>query len=180
VNGSISTSTLTTVASGATIGGSGTVGALTVQSGGNITPGNSPGILAVSGAYTQAGLYTAEIGGLTAGTGHDQINVTGTVNITGGSLATLFSGSYGANDLIFILLNDSSDLITGTYAGFAQGAVVSSYGGLDWQISYTANNTGPGTGTFLGGNDIVLMAVPEPSAALLGALGALLLFRRRR
>jgi autotransporter-associated beta strand protein len=185
VNGNISTSVLTTVASGATIGGSGTTGALTVQTGGTISPGNSPGIMTVNGNYTQAGLYTAEIDGLTAGNlagNHDQINVTGTVDIAGGSLTTLFSTFSPVNgDMIFILLNDDIDAITGTYAGFAQGAVVSTYAGFDWQISYTANNTGPGTGTFLGGNDIVLMAVPEPNvAALLGALGGILLLRRRR
>lgn len=181
VNGSISNSSLTTVASGATIAGSGTIGALTVSSGGFINPGNSPGTLD-TGNYSQAGLYTAEITGLTPDTQHDQINVTGTVNITSGSLTALFSaGSYTANDLIFILLNDGTDSITGNYNGLAQGATVTSYGGFDWQISYTANNTGIGTGTFTGGNDIALIAViPEPSVALLGAIGLMLLFRRRR
>ncbi len=182
VNGSISNSSLTTVASGATIAGSGTIGALTVSSGGFINPGNSPGTLD-AGNYSQAGLYTAEITGLTPETQHDQINVTGTVNIAGGSLTALFSGlaTYSANDLIFILLNDGTDAITGTYTGLAQGATLTSYGGFDWQISYTANNTGIGTGTFTGGNDIALIAViPEPSTLMLGSLGLLVLFRRRR
>lgn len=186
VNGSISTSVLTTVASGATIGGSGTVGALTVQSGGFINPGNSPGILN-TGDYTQAGLYTAEIEGLVAGNSagnHDQINVTDTVNIAGGSLTTLFSTFTPVlNDLIFILLNDGTDAITGTYTGLAQGAVVDTYDGFDWIISYNADSS---LNTFTGspnGNDIALMAVaiPEPNvAALLGALGGILLLRRRR
>ncbi len=181
VNGSISTSSLTTVATGAILGGSGTIGALTVSSGGFINPGNSPGILSVSGAYTQAGLFTAEINGLTAGTEHDQINVTGSVDITGGSLAASFSaGTYAANDLIFILLNDGSDAITGTYSGLAQGATVTSYGGFNWNISYVANSGG--SPSFTGGNDIALMAeaIPEPKTALLGVLGVLLLLRRRR
>jgi autotransporter-associated beta strand protein len=181
VNGSISTSSLTTVATGATIGGSGTIGALTVSSGGFINPGNSPGILNVSGNYTQTGLYTAEITGLTAGTEHDQINVTGTVDITGGSLTASFTaGTYAANDLIFILLNDGADAITGTYSGLAQGATVTSYGGFNWNISYVANSGG--SPSFTGGNDIALMAeaIPEPKTALLGVLGVLLLLRRRR
>jgi cystathionine beta-lyase/cystathionine gamma-synthase len=158
------------------------VGALTVQTGGFINPGNSPGILS-SGNYTQAGRYTAEIIGLTPGTQHDQINVTGTVDITGGSLTALFSaGTYAANDLIFILLNDGADAITGTYTGLAQGATATTYGGFNWNISYLANNTGVGTGTFTGGNDIALQAVliPEPSVVFLGAIGFLLLLRRRR
>ncbi len=179
VNGSIATSSLTTVASGATIGGSGTTGALTVSTGGFINPGNSPGILN-TGDYTQAGLFTAEITGLTPGTQHDQINVTGSVDITGGSLSALFTaGTYAANDLIFILLNDGSDAITGTYASLAQGDTVTTYGGFNWNISYLGDSVG---NTFTGGNDIVLQAVviPEPATALLGCLGLLFLLRRRR
>ena len=178
VNGSISTSVLTTVASGATIGGDGTTGALTILAGGAIKPGNSPGSLDVSGNYIQAGTYTAEINGLIAGTGYDQINVIGSVDITGGSLVTMFSGTYALNNMVFILTNNGTDAITGTYNTFAQGAVVASYGGFDWQISYLANSVGS---TFTGGNDIALMAIPEPNAAaLLGSLGVIALLRRRR
>jgi hypothetical protein len=126
-----------------------------------------------------AGSLNIEVIGTTAGlTGHDQVNVTGTVNLSG-SLATDFTaGTYVNGDLLFILLNDSTDSINGTFAGLAQGALVANYGGYDWSISYTADSTG---NTFTGGNDIALMAVPEPSiAALLGSFGALALFRRRR
>lgn len=183
VNGSIQTSSLTTVASGATIGGSGTIGALTVSSGGFINPGNSPDTLDVVGAYNQAGTYNAEVTANTVGngtTGYDQISVTGTVNITGGSLIAAFSGSgYAANDLLFILLNDSTDAITGTYTGYADGATVATYGGFNWNISYFADS---GTNSFIGGNDIALQAVliPEPKTALLGIIGLLLILRRRR
>lgn len=185
INGNISTSSLTTVASGATVSGSGTVGALTVASGAFVNPGNSPGILTVNGNYNQAGLYTAEIEGLTAGNlagNHDQISVTGTVNIMSGSLTTSFSTFTPVNgDLIFILLNDGADAITGTYAGLAQGDIVGSYGGFDWQISYVANST---SSAFTGGNDIALMAItPVPeinTTALLGGFGIVALLRRRR
>jgi autotransporter-associated beta strand protein len=177
VDGSISTSTTTTVSSGATLGGSGTVGALTINSGGFVTPGNSPGILTV-GNYSQAGQYTAEIAGTTAGTGHDQIDVTGTVNLTGGTLVTMFSGSYSPGNIVFILRNDGTDAITGTFAGLAQGATAASYGFMDWQISYTANTV---TNSFTGGNDIALMAIPEPASVSVAGIGlAMLLGRRSR
>lgn len=179
VNGNISTS-VTSVATGATLGGSGTVGALTIASGAFVTPGNSPGIFTVNGNYTQAGTYNSEITGTVAGAGgYDQIIVTGNVDITGGSFAALFSsGSYTLGDKLFILTNDGSDAITGSYSGFVQGATVATYGGYDWAISYLADATG---NTFTGGNDIALMAVPEPSASLLiGSFGALVLLRRRR
>jgi hypothetical protein len=184
VDGNISTSSLTTIGNGtdaATLQGSGTVGALTIAANashnpGN-NPGNSPGIMN-TGDYTMNGTLNIEITGLTPGiTGHDQVIVEGTVNLSG-SLVTAFSGgSYVNGDMIFILLNDGIDPIVGTFAGLAQGDTVTNYGGFDWQISYLGDSTG---GTFTGGNDVVLMAVPEPAAAILGCLGMVLLLRRRR
>jgi autotransporter-associated beta strand protein len=176
VNGNISTSNVT-VASGASIGGSGTVGALTVNAGGTVAPGNSPGILN-TGDYNQAGTLVAEITGLVAGSGHDQINVMGTVNLSG-ALDLQFSASqdYVLNSMIFLILNNGSDAVTGTFTGLAQGATAATFGGFDWVISYTANSTDT---TFTGGNDVALMAIPEPSTALLGGLGVLGLLRRRR
>jgi autotransporter-associated beta strand protein len=170
-----------TLQTGATLGGSGTVGALEIQSGGTLAPGTlyagtSAGLLS-SGDFSLLGLYQAEINGLIAGTDHDQLQVSGGVDVTNGSLSTVFTGSYSLSDMIFILLNDGTDAVTGTFAGLPQGAVVTSYGGFDWQISYSADSSG---NTFTGGNDIALMAVPEPSAALLGLLGWAALLRRRR
>jgi len=178
INGSVSNSSLTTVASGATIGGTGSVGALTVLSGGFHNPGNSPGIQP-TGNYTLDGTLTIEITGNTPGLGgYDQVDTTGTVDIAGGTLVTSFTaGTYANGNLLFILLNDSNDVVTGTFNTFAQGATVTNYGGFDWQISYTADSTG---NTFLGGNDIALMAIPEPGAALIGSLGMIALLRRRR
>jgi autotransporter-associated beta strand protein len=176
INGNISTSSLTTVASGATIGGSGTVGALTISSGGFVNPGNSPGILN-TGNYIQAGTLVAEITGLTAGTQHDQVNVTGTVTLSGALSILATGGTYAANNIIFLILNDDIDAVNGTFSGLAQGATAATFGGFDWIISYEANSTGS---SFLGGNDVALRAIPEPSATLLGGLGALALLRRRR
>lgn len=178
VNGGITVST-TTVQSGATISGSGSVRNLTINSGGFINPGNSPGTLTVNGTYSQAGTLIAEIAGLTAGSQYDQLLVNGTVNLTG-SLDVQFSGTgYSLNDMVFLLVNDSSDAIGGNgfFTGFNQGDIVTNYAGLDWVISYTADSFG---NTFTGGNDIALRAIPEPSAALLGGLGVLAMLRRRR
>ncbi len=182
VNGNISTSNMTTVQTGATVSGSGTVGSLTVNSGAFLNPGNSPGVLNVDGDFTQIGTLTMEINGMIAGTQHDQVNVNrvsgnGSVSLSG-ALVTAFSGnSYANGNLLFILLNDESDAITGTFSGLAQDSIVTNYGGFDWKISYTADSTG---NTFTGGNDVALMAIPEPHAALLGSLALLCILRRKR
>jgi fibronectin-binding autotransporter adhesin len=178
VNGNISTSTLTTVNGTGTIGGGGTVGDLTIATGGTHNPGNSPGIMN-TGDYTMAGSLNIEAIGNTPGVGgYDQVNVTGTINLSG-TLNTLFTGgTYANGDLLFILLNDDSDAVSGTFSSLAQNAFVVNYGGFDWNISYTANSTG---NTFTGGNDVALMAIPEPNAAaLIGGFGILALLRRRR
>jgi fibronectin-binding autotransporter adhesin len=182
VNGSISTSNMTTVENGAALSGSGTVGSLTVNSGASLNPGNSPGILTVDGDYSQAGALTIEIAGLIAGSQHDQLNVnrvSGDSSVSlSGSLVTAFSGgSYTNGNLLFILLNDGNDAISGTFSGLAQDAIFTTYGGFDWKISYTADATGT---TFIGGNDVALMAVPEPGSVLLGSLGMLAFLRRKR
>ena len=62
VDGSIATSSQTTVNAGGTIGGSGTVGNLTIN-GGTLSPGNSPGTLTVNGnlVLTAAASYFLEV-----------------------------------------------------------------------------------------------------------------------
>lgn len=176
VNGSISTSAQTTVQSGATLGGSGSVGALTVNAGGNLNPGNSPGILN-TGNFSLQGTLNAEINGIAAGTLYDQVNVTGTVDLTGGALSVLLGYTPSHGDLIFLVANDGSEAVTGTFNGMSEGFQFSA-GGQQWQITYQAN--AEGTPAFTGGNDVALMAVPEPAAGLLGGLGLLALLRRRR
>jgi autotransporter-associated beta strand protein len=178
VNGNISTSNVI-VSSGATIGGSGTVGALTIQSGGFVNPGNSPGILN-TGDYNQAGTLVAEINGLTAGTEHDQIRTTGMVTLSGALDIQATGGTYAVNSLIFLILNDDIDAINGAFSNYAEGANVGNFGGFDWVITYYANGDSLGSPSFTGGNDVALMAIPESSTALLGGLSTLLLLRRRR
>jgi len=77
-----------TVSDGGVIGGSGTVGTLTMGGGGTLAPGNSAGTTtALNGAtWTQNDFYTWEIFDLAgpAGTGWDLLDVTGgTLDLTG-------------------------------------------------------------------------------------------------
>ena len=180
VDGNISTSSLTTVNGTGILSGSGTLGSVTIAATGTHSPGNSPGIVN-TGDYTMEGSLNIEAIGNTAGIGgHDQVNVTGVVNLTGTLNTQFTAGTYVNGNLLFFLLNDGTDAITGTFNNLAQGAIVTNFGGFDWQISYNANGDSLGSPSFTGGNDVALMAIPEPSSALLSGLASLLLLRRRR
>jgi autotransporter-associated beta strand protein len=183
VTGSISNST-TTVNNGGTIGGTGTLTTLNVLAGGNLNPGNGGNSFGRlnTGNLTLAGALNVDISGKTAGSLYDQVNVTGAVNLTGATL-NLSLGSYVPNngDMFFLVANDSSDALTGTFTNVPADGSTFSLGGQQWQVSYTANF---GAGAFTGGNDVALMAVqavPEPGAAvaLIGGAGMLLGLRRR-
>jgi autotransporter-associated beta strand protein len=179
---------LTDVHAGANLGGRGTVGALQIRSGGTVAPGVSAGTTSVLNTgnvqFDGAGArLQIEIGGpLTGGdgtSGYDRLNVTGTVSLAGaelsGSLLNLYAPTTA--DLFFIIVNDGTDAVQGT---FAQGSSVA-LGDRLFEISYAGNFTGdPLTDSFLGGNDIVLRMIPEPSAAFLALAGAGLLIGRRR
>ncbi len=151
-----------TVNSSGTLGGTGTAsGAVTVNSGGILNPGNG----AATSIFNTGNLVLASganldvvLNGNTAGTGYDQVNVTGTVNVTGSTLA--LSGTRTAHDgtLLTIINNDAADAITGTFSGLAEGGTTIFSG-----VTYTATYQG-GTG-----NDAVLTADP---AATTGAVVA--------
>ena len=180
INGNITTS-ITTVSSGGTLGGVGTVGAITVNSGGTLAPGSSPGILNAGNTTLELGSTLGiEIDGASLATGYDQLNVGGTVSLAGLLSITMGSFTPADGDLFFILANDGTDDISGVFSNAALDGSTYSLDGQDFKISYFGNHTGGGAGSFTGGNDVVLMAVPEPASALLGSLGLIALLRRRR
>lgn len=161
--------------------GIGTVSDVVLNVGGSLNPGTSPGILTTRNLSTTGGTVNFEIGGLTAGNGagfHDQLNTLGTVNITGTTVVTfsLFGGyAPGVADYYFLIKNDGTDPITGTFDLLPEGTPVI-LGGNTYYATYLANAE---ANSLTGGNDFAL--IPEPGTASLafGALG-LLFFRRRR
>jgi len=173
--------------SGTILGGSGTItGAVSVAAGAKLSPGaTGVGSTAIfkTGALTlsSGSFFNVDINNATAGTGYDQLRVTGSTAISGSNLVVntgggLFGISLGQK--FFAVLNDGTDGITGT---FAQGSTVTSNNGDVFSINYADNGDG-GTSA----NDISLtltsVGIPEPGtwagAAL--ALGALLYSRPRR
>jgi autotransporter-associated beta strand protein len=126
-----------TVNTGATISGKGTVGNLTINSGGFVAPGINTGTdlmgtLTVQGSYTQTGTYTCNVEGVTgtptAGTNNDSIAVTGTATL-GGTLNIVPSGLFqNGQSITYTVLTSSSGLsgdfssVTGTSPLFSYEA----------------------------------------------------------
>jgi len=187
VNGFTGNSAVT-VGSTATLSGTGRVGALTVLSGGTLAPGNSPGIInsgsfSLNSGATLAMEFTGSTGSPVAGTNNDQVNVTGGVTLGGDLSLTLTSYTQVAGSVFFLVSNDGIDLVNGVFANanFAPSTVFT-LGGQQWQINYNADIASTTSGNFTSslGNDVALLAVPEPSVCALVGLGAVALLWRRK
>jgi RHS repeat-associated protein len=91
---------------GGALSGAGTVQG-NVTSAGQLTPGNMPGILTITGNYTQtaAGVVNIEIGGTTAGTQFDQLSIQGSAALNGTLNITLINGFGPALGQKFPILN---------------------------------------------------------------------------
>ena len=158
VTGSLANTGSLSVASGATLAGSGSVGtaltngAVTVLSGGILAPGvSAPGTLTLNNGLTVAsgGTVAMQLNSATAGTGYDQIVVKGGVDLTGSTLSTTLGYTPAASASFTLIDNDLSDAVTGTFNGLSEGATFSLDGGL-YRISYAGGS----------GNDVVLSVVP--------------------
>ena len=101
--------------------------------------------------------YTFQIGGTTAGTQFDQIQVTGTVAIDStATLTTVVANSFvvGATDTFAVLLNDNEDEIDGTFSGLPNNGSIADFlgSGTPGAIRYDAGT----------GNDIVIAKNQPP------------------
>ncbi len=162
VNGNISTSN-TSVQAGGTLGGSGTVGAVTIQTDGIFAPGNSPGTLTFTGDLTlnSGSISDFEINSFSLGNYDLAIAAAaGTQNVSfNGVLNLLFQSGFNTVGSIKIFEFDG-------YSGAFTSVVPT---GLASGFTASFDNT---TG--------IVTVVPEPASALLGGLGMLALLRRRR
>ena len=155
VDGSI---TETIDVGGGTLGGSGTVGDVLVAANGALAPGASTGILHTGNLSLAAGAdFLVELAGAAAGTGYDQAAVTGTVDISGASLAVSTLGGFHTSigEIFTIIANDGADSIIGQFAGLAQGATFVA-ADSKFQINYSGGD----------GNDVALVAVGNAAPAV--------------
>jgi autotransporter-associated beta strand protein len=165
------------VNSGATLTGSGTIsGQTTINSGGILAPGNGLGILMINNQMTlQPGaMFNAEVNGLTAGSEYDQLIASGPVSLAGSLNISFGTFAPTGNDVLFLISNNGTSATTGTFQ-YADDVKIGSFRGLDWYITYDANNAA--SPSLNGGNDVALysVAVPEPTALALLATGLLCL-----
>src|SRR5690606_26376774 len=130
VNDVLSGTSLVTVASGATIMGSGSVTNLLVNGGGTFSPGTSPGTFTVNGnlQMNSGSTLAVEINGTAAGTQYNQIIVNGAVDVSGTTLLATHNYTAGQGDSYTIIVNDAADAITGTFSGLAEGATTTASG----------------------------------------------------
>jgi len=202
VNQKLSSSVV--VGSGATLTGSGTVGALEVASGGSFAPGQKIGQFNVSGnaIWNGGGRYDLEVrdflGG--AGSGWDFFNVTGILDIRATStskfiidiISLLRDLSPGNADNFWAKWDNSINIATaaGGVTGFDATAFDFDLSGFSNSREYAAwqthSNYAPGkfsVGLSQDGKSVLLnyaRAIPEPSSASLVMVGLGVLALRRR
>ncbi|MFM9959810.1 MAG: beta strand repeat-containing protein, partial [Planctomycetaceae bacterium] len=151
-----------TINNGGTLVGSGTTaanaaGAITVNSGGKIAPGNSTAIINSGNVtFTSGSIFAPEVNGTTtAGTDYDQLNVTGTVTLGGATLST--TGTVTSTGTVILINNDSTEAVSGTFNGLAEGSAVT-INGVSFKISYVGGT----------GNDVVLLPGSSLMASIVG------------
>jgi len=152
VNGNVLDSAIT-VNSGGTLGGDGSVPATTVQSGGVVTPGNSPGTLtATSLSLATGATFMEQLGGMAAGSQYDQtvIPAGGSASLGGATLNISFLGGFlpTVGQQFTLINNQSGSSVVGT---FNQGSTFT-FNGYVFGINYAGG----------AGDDVVLTELAQP------------------
>jgi hypothetical protein len=144
---------------GGTLSGAGLINGELFQSGGTVSPGASPGMLTITGSYTQApgGMLALDIGGLTPTTQHDQLFVTGHLLLHGAIQVTFTNGfepHVGDEFPLFYVGGDfEASAVTFTNAP--------AWLGYEWEVTEDDYRL----------YSLQITAVPEPSTFLLAGLG---------
>jgi len=144
---------------GGALGGTGTTGAINVTAGalgaGTIT--SPTGVLSARGniKLSAASAFAVKLNGTTPGSGHDQLNVNGQVDLGGSGLLPVslpeFTPTVG--DTFVIIANDGTEPVVGTFEGLPEGTSFAGPDGNFFRVNYAGGT----------GNDVVLTSVAPPS-----------------
>jgi hypothetical protein len=154
-----------TLPSTTTLEGTGTLTG-NLSNSGNVSPGDAPAILKISGNYSQdsGGVLDIGIGGTTLGTQYDQLNIVGSATLAGSLDLTLLNNFTPAIGNHFSVISFASE--TGSFSNIGLPALPA---GRYWDTSQ------------LYSSGIISVVVPEPvSIAIFLLAGADLACRRRR
>jgi autotransporter-associated beta strand protein len=149
------------VEEGALFGGNGAAGAVTVDAGGTFAPGGSYTLAVASLSVASGANFDEEIEGANPGTGfpggYDQTIVqnNGTISLGGATLNLSLIDGFAptVGDTFAIIDNETGSAVSGTFAGLAQGAVLTS-GGTLFAINYAGGSNN---------RDVVLTCVAQPT-----------------
>ena len=152
-----------TIASGATLGGTGTSGTVTANSGGTVAPGTSPGVLnAGNVSFASGSNFNIELNGasLTPTAQYDQVNVTGLVTLNDANLNVTLGYTPADGDSFVIIDNDAADAVLGIGTFKVGGVTVADGGSLmigatRFVIDYTGGSNN---------NDVVLTVQDTPAS----------------
>ena len=190
-----------TIGNGQTLAGYGTlVGNTTIASGATLAPGNSPGVIGITGDLTLNSGSTSifevvGLGGAGASNGFDQVNVNGTSGLGGlltygGVLKLDISGMYGKStsfqDYLFHFGSQTGGFSNVQYKLNSGAWTDLTYYSLNntWQMWDTSALSLGAANAYVGINlnTGVLTVVPEPStwALLVGGVSTLVILRRRK
>ena len=152
-----------TVNSGGTFDGTGTVGAITVNSGGIVEPGVTgvAGILNSATATLNSGAtFAVLLDGTTPGAGYDQLNITGTANLGNTTLDLLLGSNFAASATIGASYDivSTTQGVSGTFSGLASGDTIN-VSGEEFTISYNGGDNNDVVLTFDGSDTTTSVAL---------------------
>lgn len=170
------TSPTVTVASGATLSGTGTVVG-DVTNSGAVAPGSSGGTLTVTGNYTQTSGSTLNIS--LSNTGCSLLDISGTANLNSGSglsVTASLSPGYYSNGQSYTFLKaaggitgsfDSTSMTGSTFLNFSLAETATEY---QLVLSRTGYSTAAGTGNGYRAAQALDLAAVSPGSAMQSAL----------
>jgi uncharacterized repeat protein (TIGR01451 family) len=161
-----------TINGGSFGGNSPVIGNVTINNGGFLSPALGTGGLPLTGSYTQTatGSYVAALGGTTAGTQYDQLNVSGPNTVTlGGSLVIdLILGftPVSGNTFTLVTCTATPTCINGTFASTTFTALPA---GLTSTVTYNPTSVVLSIGTAATGADVSITKIVSVATTHLGA-----------